>query len=55
MLPGVSEVSAPTIRVMHSNPASRSSVAEIHTLIKHMLGTPTDVDRVLLARRHNML
>jgi two-component system, NarL family, invasion response regulator UvrY len=34
---------------------SIKTVANYHTLIKHKLAAPSDVDLVLLARRHNML
>ncbi len=34
---------------------STKTVANYHTLIKHKLGTPSDVELVLLARRHNMI
>jgi DNA-binding CsgD family transcriptional regulator len=34
---------------------STKTVANYHTLIKRKLGTPSDVELVLLARRHNML
>jgi two-component system, NarL family, invasion response regulator UvrY len=34
---------------------STKTVANYHTLIKHKLGTPSDVELVLLAQRHNVL
>jgi two-component system, NarL family, invasion response regulator UvrY len=46
---------SPTEQIAKALRLSIKTVANYHTLIKHKLGAPSDVDLVLLARRHNML
>jgi two-component system, NarL family, invasion response regulator UvrY len=46
---------SPIAEIAKTLSLSAKTVANYHTLIKHKLGTPSDVELVLLARRHNML